>query len=218
MKNHIMGNSRKLNAGNGVIRLFMVFCSMILLAAPSVFAASTEEQIAALKNQRSEAIFQVEHIVNQPVTSFKRTSDMSVSTYPGWFHDGAITPNFNSVDVRTTQENPYEGHQYVASDLNPGVVFPGHELEFNSMIKYFYTDRSVPKKRLTEAEMVEINSLYRIIGYCDQRLEELENPPPMLSQIHLWLTTHKPIVVATVAVLVVILFLVRRNQRATAEE
>jgi hypothetical protein len=29
-------------------------------------------------------------------------------------------------------------------------------------------DRSVPKKKLTQAEMVEINRLYRIIGKCEQ--------------------------------------------------
>jgi hypothetical protein len=47
-------------------------------------------------------------------------------------------------------------------------------LEFNAMTKYFYTDRSLPKKKLTEAEMVEINRLYEIIGRCEQQLDELE--------------------------------------------
>jgi hypothetical protein len=32
------------------------------------------------------------------------------------------------------------------------------------MKKYFYDSRALPKKRLTEAEMEEINRLYRIIG------------------------------------------------------
>ena len=67
---------------------------------------------------------------------------------------------------------------YVTSDLNPGVVFVGRQLEFNAMTKYFYLDRSVPKKKLTQAEMVEINRLYRIIGHCEQQLARLQNPEP----------------------------------------
>jgi len=43
-------------------------------------------------------------------------------------------------------------------------MFIGDELEFNSMTKYFYTDRTLPKKRLSDAEMNEINDLYRAIG------------------------------------------------------
>ena len=68
---------------------------------------------------------------------------------------------------------------YVTSDLNPGVVFVGLQLEFNAMTKYFYLDRSVPKKKLTQAEMVEINRLYRIIGHCEQQLARLQNPEPV---------------------------------------
>lgn len=94
----------------------------------------------------------------------------------GWFHPGATKPNFNTVDVRTSQETPYE--KYITSNLNPGIVFWGPDLEFNSNIKYFYTDRNHPKKRLTEAEMVEINGLYRIIGRCEDELNRLLNPPP----------------------------------------
>jgi hypothetical protein len=43
-------------------------------------------------------------------------------------------------------------------------MFRGRDLEFNAMTKHFYTDRSVPKKRLTEEQMVEINRLYRVIA------------------------------------------------------
>jgi hypothetical protein len=79
------------------------------------------------------------------------------------------------VDIRTTRETPYASHTYVTSDLNPGVVFLGAELEFNSNTKLFYTDRSVPKKKLTEEQMVEINRLYRIIAKCDITLHPLVN-------------------------------------------
>ena len=100
---------------------------------------------------------------------------MRVSTYrPGWFHDGAIKPDFNNVDVRASRETSYDKNQYVTSDLNPGVVFLAAELEFNPMTKYFYTDRSLPKKKLPEAKMLEINRLYRIIGRCEQELAKLK--------------------------------------------
>jgi hypothetical protein len=122
------------------------------------------------------AIHQVERIINQPVAAYRRTPGMHVGLFsPGWFHPGATKPDFNNVDVRTTQETPYAAHQYVTSDLNPGIVFLGSQLEFNSVTKYFYTNRSLPKKKLTEAEMLEINRLYRIIGRCEQQLGQQQN-------------------------------------------
>jgi hypothetical protein len=120
-----------------------------------------------------DTIIRVKAIINQPVRQLTRTADMDVAVYqPGWFHAGAIKPNFNTVDVRATQESDYSKHPYVSSDANPGVAFIGPELEFNSMTKYFYVDRSLPKQKLTEAEMLEINRLYRIIGKCEEKLNQ----------------------------------------------
>ena len=59
------------------------------------------------------------------------------------------------------------------------MVFRGPELEFNAMTKYFYTDRSVPKKKLSEAQMVEMNRLYRIIATYNRswiRRQSLSRP------------------------------------------
>ena len=39
------------------------------------------------------------------------------------------------------------------------------------MTKYFYEDRSLPKKKLTGEEMLEINRLYRVIGRCKEQLK-----------------------------------------------
>jgi hypothetical protein len=47
------------------------------------------------------------------------------------------------------------------------------------MTKYFYEDRSLPKKKLTEAEMLEINRLYRVIGQCEQQLARLGYKGPV---------------------------------------
>ena len=132
----------------------------------------------AVQAEMDTAIHQVEKIVNQPVPAYRRAPGMSIGEYsPGWFHPGAIIPDFNRVDVRATQETPYAQNQYVTSDLNPGIVFPGNQLEFNSMTKYFYTNRNLPKKKLTEAEMLEINRLYRVIGHCRHELKVAQGPP-----------------------------------------
>ena len=136
-------------------------------------AGKTSQQLkdAPIIAEMNDAIAKVNAIVNQRVTAYKRVRGMRVSTSTeGWFHEGAIKPDFDSVDVRQTQEFPYANSQYVTSSLNPGVVFLGNQLEFNSMTKYFYTDRTVPKKKLTDAEMQEINRLYRIVGSCEKRL------------------------------------------------
>jgi hypothetical protein len=153
------------------IRIALFAMLIGLCSSCSTQQASTQNQRSALESEMKAAIQQVQQIVNQPVTRLTRTQEMRVATYrPGWFHDGASKPDYNIVDVRTTRETPYDKNEYVTSDLNPGVVFIGSELEFNPMTKYFYTDRSLPKKKLSEAEMLEINRLYRIIGRCEQQL------------------------------------------------
>lgn len=84
-------------------------------------------------------------------------------------------PVFNTTDVRLTRDtSAYDRHPYVTSDLNPGVAWLSRSVEFNPMTKYFYTNFTLPKKRLTEAEMLEINRLYRVIGKCEQELASLQ--------------------------------------------
>ena len=124
----------------------------------------------------ADAMARVREIVNQPVESLPRKPDMKVATYsPGWFRPGAEKPDFNRVDVRNTQKFPYDRNEYVTSDLNPKVAYVGPNLEFNPMTKYFYTNWSVPKKKLNESEMLEINRLYRIIGQDQDRLAGVRN-------------------------------------------
>jgi len=147
-------------------------------------AATPRDQIAAAQTEMNTAIQKVATIVNQPVNRFPLEEGPRVGHFsPGWFHEGAIKPDFNTVDVRKTQEFPYERFTYVTSDVNPGEMFPANDLEFNSMTKYFYTDRSVPKKRLTEAEMEEINNLYRVIGRDEAIIGSLKRPHPDVSRL-----------------------------------
>lgn len=173
---------RKLTQGACIVGV-VVFASIGRSSAqPSTNQTTAETnsaagQIAALQLQLTNAWLEVDAIVNQPVTAYRRESgyDVWISS-PGWFHPGAITPDFNNVDVRKTQEFPYKG-RWVSSDITPTMMFRGNDLEFNAMTKLFYTNRDLPKKMLTEPEMLKINSLYRIIGHCQTEIALLQNPP-----------------------------------------
>jgi hypothetical protein len=157
----------------------VILCLISISAAWANGAATPQQQIAAAQTEMNETINHVARIVNQPVTHLRLEDGPGIGHFsPGWFHEGAIKPDFNTVDVRKTQEFPYERFTYVTSDLNPGEMFPANDLEFNSMTKFFYSDRSVPKKRLTEAEMLEINQLYRIIGRDEAIIGLLKYPHP----------------------------------------
>jgi len=141
--------------------------------------AKKDQQIVTAEAGLQKAIDAVQKIVNQPVTPIPITPGMQVGRVsPGWFHDGAITPDFANVDVRKSQELIYDKYPYVASDLNKDVAFEGKDLEFNSMLKLFYTDRTRPKKKLTEREMLQINQLYRQIAQYRKIIQELRPVPP----------------------------------------
>jgi hypothetical protein len=136
------------------------------------------DQIAALKLTVKKAVDRVTAIVNQPVASIPLTPDLGAGVWTEtWFHPGAIRPDFNNVDIRATQDTSnYSKFPYISSNVDhPGVAYKGDDVEFNKMTKFFYQDRSLPKKKLTEDEMVEINRLYRIIGKCSAQLAALGN-------------------------------------------
>jgi hypothetical protein len=136
---------------------------MILVLAIVAAALWLTPPSRQLGMDAAQARRRVVEIVNQPVTPLTRAGQFELFS-PGWFHSGAVTPDFDTVDVRATQQLPYVGYAYVSSDLNPGQMFMSRDLEFNAMTKMFYADRSLPKHRLSEAEMLEINHLYRVIG------------------------------------------------------
>ena len=151
--------------------LVFSFFSVTLVHAQLGAGLSPDDIVSGLK----DALAKVDVIVNQPAPSVPRTPEMNITWWGNaWFHPGATTPDFNNVDVRKTQETAqYAKYQYVSSNFTPDIAFLGSEIEFNSMTKFFYVDRSVPKKKLTEDEMLEINRLYRIIGQCEIQLDIL---------------------------------------------
>lgn len=176
---------------------------------------------AATRAQLEDAVAQVRAIVNQPVAAYPRTDDARVSVYsPGWFHPGALKPDFNHVDVRASQDLQYGRYAYVTSDLNPGLMFKGDECEFNAMTKWAYTDRTLPKKRLTEGEMAEVNRLYRVIGACEEKLAATRQGPAIeglpasapstAAADDSWMT-YAPYAGGAAALLLIALVLVRRR-------
>jgi hypothetical protein len=130
--------------------------------------------------QRMAALNQVVLIINQEVEGVPVERGMNLGHWENvWFHPGALTPDFAHVDIRTSQEYAdYMKHEYVTSNqLHPGIAYRADQVEFNANTKLFYQDRSVPKKRLDEAEMLEVNRLYRVIGKCNAAMQALGQPP-----------------------------------------
>jgi hypothetical protein len=146
-------------------------------------ASQAAVSVDAVKAQLKDAIDHVNQIVNQPVPFVPRTREnwnQCAWFADAWFHPGAITPDFANVDVRKTQETKnYEDYPYASSNFTPDRAFVASDIEFNSMTKFFYQDRSLPKKKLTEDEMVEINRLYRIIAKCCAQLGAMGVSPEL---------------------------------------
>jgi|HubBroStandDraft_1064217.scaffolds.fasta_scaffold92575_3 hypothetical protein len=158
---------------NVVISIRQVAAAAPAQAAPSGPTAtpSIPQQIATWKRKLDEAVAEVVAIINQPLPSQPRPPEMRLTG--GLFHDGATRPNFNTVDIRKTQEGMFDAYDFITWEGKPDLMWVGKDTEFNAMTKYFYLDRSLPKKKLTEAEMLEINRLYRVIGLCEQNLSTL---------------------------------------------
>ncbi len=103
-------------------------------------------------------------IVNQPVHTFPRAANMEVSHYPAWFHDGAITPDFNTVDIRQTQEFPYTNAPYAICDLVPGVAFVWQGIGIQLHDQVFPLYESVPAQSTGSSERQHGGDPTRFIG------------------------------------------------------
>jgi hypothetical protein len=156
-----------------IATVLMMFLFPLMATAET--QGSNEAAIATLQKETDAAIDRVVAIINQPVTVYTRLPDSNVGLFsPGWFQEGAVEPDFDKVDIRKFQTFPYNRSMFVSSNLNPTEMFRSGELEFNAMTKYFYLDRTRPKKKLTRAEMTEINSLYRLIGANRRKIASLK--------------------------------------------
>ena len=63
------------------------------------------------------------------------------------------------------------------------MLFVDRRLEFNATTKCFCLDRSGPERKLPNAEMLEMNRLYRTIGRCEQQLARLQIHEPASTHI-----------------------------------
>ncbi len=111
---------------------------------------------------------QIQAIVNQTPTT---RPDKVGSTVSIGFHAGAIKPNFKAITLPELKRGRefYNAETAWMQDA-PNVFYLARETEFNPMTKYFYTDRSKAKKRLSDAEYDRLLVLYH-------RLGELEGQP-----------------------------------------
>ncbi|HEY1792876.1 MAG TPA: hypothetical protein VGG34_08150 [Opitutaceae bacterium] len=135
--------------------------------APLVPPAAGIDEVKAMLDQ---AVARVVEIVNQEVPHEERGSRQA----PEWhYHDGAERPDFAHVDVRAFQELRPADPALITWRGHDDWVWNSSDLEFNSKLKYFYRDRTLPTKRLTQEEMVEINAEYRRIAACEARLAQL---------------------------------------------
>jgi hypothetical protein len=140
-------------------------------------SSGPQPQMDTVKEQLDDAVGQVRKIINQPVPYVEATPAMGLGY--GFFHEGAQRPDFNTVDVRQSQQYVYDSYALISWEGNLDKAWVGKDIEFNPMTKCFYEDRSLPKKKLTPAEMVEINRLYRIIGQCEKQLAQLGYKGPV---------------------------------------
>lgn len=140
-------------------------------------ALAAHLEIAAIRLKRARTEDRIRTLVNQPPPGVPRTVRMRVQTISGaWYPETATAPDYATADVRTSQQKNYDGRGYLATGSNPGLAYFGDELEFNPVLNYFYVDRSVPKRKLTSAEMDQINGLFREIADCDKRLKSSRPP------------------------------------------
>ena len=130
-------------------------------ATPDKLAAAIQAQGAAARTEMDAAMGRVRGIVNQTPPTVPKPPPNAESYHYG-FHPGALTPDFAHADLYSTREL-WKG-DFVNMDAAPGVFYRSADCEFNPQTKFFYTNRDVPKKRLTNAEIVEVVRLYRAIA------------------------------------------------------
>jgi hypothetical protein len=131
---------------------------------PNGFLAS---DVNDARTKLNKALAEAREIINQPMETFPMTPELKekAGRYPeGWFHPGAEVPNFADPHVERTQNLDDGRYEWITSNLNPDVVFRSADKEFNSQTKFFYVDRTLPKKRLTKDEMAQLDVIYRQIG------------------------------------------------------
>ena len=129
-------------------------------------AAPASADTPATRADLDAAVARIRAIVNQvpPVV----TKPKDAESWHSGFHPGATKPDFDHTDIVSGRE-AYPG-PYMSMDGVPGVFYLSAQCEFNSQTKFFYTNRQLPKKKLSDAEYQELVRLYRFVGKCQRDL------------------------------------------------
>ena len=123
---------------------------------------------ADLKAEMDEASARVAAIVNQPVKQTPETPGMHSGHWEYWFHPGATKPDFNTVDIRTTQETPFAKFTYVTLRPEPGhrIFWRRPRVQFDDQI-FLYGPLPAKKETDGERRCWKSTGFYRIIGQDD---------------------------------------------------
>ncbi len=158
-----------------------VFPQIVAFARVTLQQTTPEKVAAALQNKAGGAARaefdkttrQVQGIVNQtpPIVV---PPPGSTEVYKYGYHPGASKPDYNNDNLIGTREI-WKG-EYAYIDGVPGVFYRSADCEFNPQTKYFYLSRTVPKKRLSDAEYKELTRLYHLLGQQEKAMADA--PPP----------------------------------------
>ena len=139
-------------------------------ATPDKLAAAVQARGTAARAERDAALGRVRAIVNQtPPTVPKPPAGAEVYHYG--YHPGALTPDYAHADLLSTRE-VYRG-DFIYMDTAPGIYYRAGDCEFNPQTKFFLTNRDVPTKKLTDAEIAEVVRLYRTIATDEELMSTL---------------------------------------------
>ena len=130
-------------------------------ASPTPFVDATVTRAAM-----DAAVKRIQTIVNQVPPAVPKPPGTESWNYG--FHPGATKPDFDNTDIVSGRE--LWPHDFIDMQGSPNVYYHGPDCEFNSQTKFFYTNRELPKKRLTELEIAELVRLYRFLGRCQREL------------------------------------------------
>lgn len=159
------------------------------LATPDKVAAGAKEK--AVKTARvdfDKTTHQVQGIVNQ-TPAIVANPPPGAEVFHYLIHDGANPPDYKAENLQGTREL-WKG-QYVYMEDAPGVYYRGADCEFNAQTKYFYLNRKVPKKRLTDAEYQELTRLFRQLGQQEKAVADAAPPAGLADRVTADLATLK---------------------------
>jgi hypothetical protein len=135
--------------------------------------------VSEARRKLETALASAREIINQPVQGTPVTPQMLLKAeqhLDGWDYLPAQTPNFIEAHIEDTQWVDSAGTEWVTCNLTPGLAFPLKNLETNAQTRFFYTDLTLPKKRLTAEEMAQLDVIYHQIGMYAAYLQRAGHP------------------------------------------